>query len=81
MSRLNSCFGIRASSRCKLLILLSQEQTAGVDADCWTMGLHLGYAQTRRTKELERIEQELNATAFPAMEEGRIARVNRKQPH
>ena len=32
-------------------------------------------------KELERIEQELNATAFPAMEEGRIARVNRKQPH
>ena len=32
-------------------------------------------------KELERIEQELNATASPPMEEGRIARVNRKQPH
>ena len=32
-------------------------------------------------KELERIEQELNATASPPMEEGRVARVNRKQPH
>ena len=50
VSRLNSCFGTRASSPRKLLILLSQERTAGVDADCWTMGLHFGYAQTRRTK-------------------------------
>jgi hypothetical protein len=32
-------------------------------------------------KELERIEQELNATASPPMEEGRVARVNSKQPH
>ena len=32
-------------------------------------------------KELERIEQELNATASPPMEEDRVARVNRKQLH
>ena len=32
-------------------------------------------------KELDRIEQELNAKASPPVEEGRIARVNRKQPH
>jgi hypothetical protein len=32
-------------------------------------------------KELERIEQELNATASPPMEEDCVARVNRKQPH
>ena len=32
-------------------------------------------------KELERIEQELNATAAPPADESHIARVNRKQPH
>ena len=32
-------------------------------------------------KELERIEQELNAKAAPRPEESRLARINRKQPH
>ncbi len=32
-------------------------------------------------KELERIEQELNAKAAPRAEESRLARINRKQPH
>ena len=32
-------------------------------------------------KELERIEQELNAKAAPRAEESRVARINRKQPH
>ena len=32
-------------------------------------------------KELEKIEQELNAKDSPPLEEGRIARFHRKQPH
>ena len=41
----------------------------------------LPMAKTDAQKELERIEQELNAKAAPPAEESRIARVNRKQPH
>ena len=37
--------------------------------------------RTDAQKELERIEQELNAKAAPPADESRIARVNRKQPH
>ena len=37
--------------------------------------------RTQAQKELERIEQELNAKAVPPADESRIARVNRKQSH
>ena len=37
--------------------------------------------RTDAQKELERIEQELNAKADPPADESRIARVNREQPH
>ena len=37
--------------------------------------------RTDAQKELERIEEELNAKAAPPEDESRIARVNRKQPH
>ncbi len=37
--------------------------------------------RTDAQKELERIEQELNAKAAPPADESRIARVNRKHPH
>ena len=41
----------------------------------------LKMTRTDAQKELERIEQELNAKAAPPADESRIARVNRKQPH
>ncbi|MDB4590007.1 hypothetical protein OAE28_00480 [bacterium] len=41
----------------------------------------LEMTRTDAQKELERIEQELNATAAPPADESRIARVNRKLPH
>ena len=41
----------------------------------------LEMTRTEVQKELERIEQELNAKAAPPADESRIARVNRKQPH
>jgi len=37
--------------------------------------------RTDAQKELERIEQELNAQAAPPADKSRIARANRKQPH
>ena len=41
----------------------------------------LEMTRTDAQKELERIEQELNAKAAPPADESRIARVNRKQTH
>ena len=41
----------------------------------------LEMTRTDAQKELERIDQELNANAAPPADESRIARVNRKQPH
>ena len=41
----------------------------------------LEMTKTDAQKELERIEQELNAKAAPPADESRIARVNRKQSH